>query len=128
MKIREFEDPIKTVLQLWRFFSSCRRVHARFDLASSVVGGVLALDNWLVIADTLRESVLQSAVKMAAEKDPEISDADRKLIIFVASTELESILSTATKPTFNEALAVANSIMYKGWRHDGIRRDLSRSW
>lgn len=126
MLARGFEDIIKAVFQLWRFFSHCRRGHAGFELADSTTGVVLTLDNWLVMAEKHRESVLHGAVKMAEEKDLDISEEDRKPIVFVSISELERTLSTSIGTTFLEALNAANSKKYFGWRLDGIHRDLQK--
>lgn len=85
---------------------------------------VLTLDNWLVLADTLRKQVLADAEKMALEKDPEISEADRKSIVFVAVPELERTLSTSTEATFLQALKSSSTEKYWGWRLDGVHDDL----
>ncbi len=124
---RGYEDLAKAVFQLWRFFSHCRRGYAQYNLTGSTIGVVLTLDNWLVMADTLRESVLQEATDMTNVKDPEITDTDRKPIVFLAISELERILSTATESSFKKALSAANSEKYKGWRLDGIHSDLLKA-
>ena len=121
---RGYEDITKAVFQLWRFFSDCRRGYVGREVADSAVGVVLTLDNWLILAESLRRRVLEDAAKMAGEKAPEITEADRKPIVFVAVPELERTLSTATEATFKEALVQANSEKFVGWRLDGIHRKL----
>lgn len=119
-----YEDMTKAVFQLWRFFSHCRRGFASYNIAESAVGVVLTLDNWLVMAQTLQERVLKLAHEMADSKDSEIIDVDRKPIVFVTISELERTITTATESTFKEALIIANSEKYTGWRLDGIHSDL----
>jgi hypothetical protein len=75
---RGFEDISKAVYQLWRFFSHCRRGYVDRTLNDDVVGVVLTLDNWLVLAETLRKQVLENAEALSREKDPEISIEDKK--------------------------------------------------
>ncbi len=121
---RGSQDLIKAVFQLWRFFSHCRRGLVGREVAEEVVGVVLTLDNWLSLAETLRKRVLEDATKMAHDKDLEITEVDRKPIVFVAVPELERTLSAATEGTFRNALCQANSDKFAGWRLDGILRDL----
>ena len=124
IEARGYQDVTKAVFQLWRFFSHCRRGHAERTADDNAVGVVLTLDNWLVLADTLRKQVLADAKKMALEKDPEISEVDRKSIVFVAVPELERTLSTSTESTFLQALKSSNTEKYWGWRLDGVHDDL----
>lgn len=121
---RGYQDITKAVFQLWRFFSHCRRGYVGRAVNNDAVGVVLTLDNWLVMADTLRKQVLLDAEKMAREKDIDISQADMKPIIFVAAPELERTLSVSTEATFSQALKRSNTERYRGWRLDGIHNDL----
>jgi hypothetical protein len=93
-------------------------------VSDDAVGVVLTLDNWLVMADTLRKQVLADAEKMALEKDSDISEADRKPIVFVAVLELERTLSASTEATFLQALKQSNTEKYWGWRLDSVHNDL----
>jgi len=124
IKARGYQDLTKAVFQLWRFFSHSRRGHTGREVSNDAVGVVLTLDNWLVLADTLRQQVLADAGNMATEKDPEITEADRRPIVFVAVPELERTLSSATEITFKEAVKKANSKEFEGWRLDGVLREM----
>lgn len=121
---RGYKDITKAVFQLWRFFSHCRRKIVGRIVDEDTLGVVLTLDNWLVLAHTLREQVLADAEKMALEKDPEISEEDRRPIVFVAVPELERTLSTSTEVTFLQALKLSNTEKYWGWRLDHLHNDL----
>jgi hypothetical protein len=123
MVARGFEDITKAVFQLWRFFSHSRRRYSIYEVAEAAVGVVLTLDNWLVGAKTLRERVIKDARKMADEKEPEITNLDRKNIVFVAVEDLERILSTATESTFMEALIAANSEKFLGWSLNRVHKE-----
>ncbi len=118
------EDISKAVFQLWRFFSHSRRGLTGREVSEHSVGVVLTLDNWLVMAEPLREKVIQTAHELADAKDPQILEEDRKPVVFVAAPELESALTTATEATFKEALDKANSKDFLGWRLDAILRAL----
>ena len=121
---RGYQDITKAVFQLWRFFSHCRRGYVGRAVRDDAVGVVLTLDNWLLMADSLRKQVLADAEKMALEKDADISEADRKPIVFVAVPELERTLSVSTEATFLQALRQSNTEEYWGWRLDGVHNDL----
>jgi hypothetical protein len=124
IEARGYQDITKAVFQLWRFFSHCRRGYVESAVSDDAVGVVLTLDNWLVMADTLRKQVLADAEKMALEKDSDISEADRKPIVFVAVLELERTLSASTEATFLQALKQSNTEKYWGWRLDSVHNDL----
>lgn len=121
---RGYKDLTKAVFQLWRFFSHCRRGYLEREVSDEVVGVVLTLDNWLVLADTFRNRVLEDAAKLAGEKDREIIAEDRVPIVFLAAQELERTLTVATSETFKDALLRANSQEFSGWRLDGIHRQI----
>ena len=121
---RGYQDLTKAVFQLWRFFSHCRRGYVGRSISDEAVGVILTLDNWLILADTLRKRVLEDAVKLANEKDPNITELDRRPIVFVAVLELERALSAATEATFKEAVLKSNSKEFWGWRLDGILGEL----
>lgn len=121
---RGFQDITKAIFQLWRFFSHCRRGYTGKAVDDDAVGVVLTLDNWLVLADSLRKEVLANAEQMSRDKDVEITAEDKRPIVFVAVPELERTLSKATELTFLEALRLSNTEKYWGWRLDGIHNDL----
>lgn len=122
---RGYEDLTKAVFQLWRFFSHCRLGKTDREVSDGVLGVVLTLDNWLIMANTLRKRVLEDAGKLADERDPDITEIDRKPIVFVAIPELERTLSVATEETFKEALTQANLEKFLGWRLDGVLQKIT---
>lgn len=124
MEAGGYQDMTKAIFQLWRFFSHCRRRHTGRTADDDAVGVLLTLDNWLVMADTMRKQVLAGAEEMALEKDPEITEADKKPIIFVPVPELERTLSTSTEATFLQTLKSSNTDKYRGWLLDSVHADL----
>ncbi len=115
LSVRGYDDLIKAVFQLWRYFSHCRRGLTGVSLATNVTGLVLTLDNWLVMANRLIQDIFEAASKIAAEKDPDIIEEDRRPILFCASTDLESTLATATEDSFNAAISRAVDGHRQGW-------------
>ncbi len=121
---RGYDDLVKAIFQLWRFFSHCRRGFCEFEVADDAVGVVLTLDNWLIMGGTLRKEIFRDAEKMVHDKDAEITKIDRRPIIFIAASELEQTLSVSTEQSFLEALKQSNDKQYEGWRIDGVHRDI----
>ena len=62
---------------------------------------------------------------MANEKDQEITELDRKPIVFVAVKELERVLSRASQATFKQAVLGSTEKEFQGWRLDGVHRELT---
>lgn len=124
IEARGYQDIIKAIFQLWRFFSHCRRGYVGRTVDDKALGVVLTLDNWLVMGGTLKKQVLTDAENLAREKDRDILEVDRRPIVFVAIPELERTLSTSTEATFMEALRLSNTEKYWGWRLDGVHNNL----
>lgn len=125
LSVRGYDDLIKAVFQLWRYFSHCRRGLTGVSLDPNVTGLILTLDSWLVMANNLIQDIFKAAIQMASEKDPAITEVDRKPILFCASTDLETTLATATEDSFDAAIAHAVRENRQGWllssSHDDVR-------
>jgi hypothetical protein len=112
---RGYEEIIKAVFQLWRFFSHSRRGLTGFMINTDAVGAVLTLDSWLQMANPLQDEVLSAASNMAAAKDPEILDEDKKPIAFFAVASMEATLVRATAKSFLQAVRAATNPEFVGW-------------
>lgn len=125
---RGYQELANGVFQIWRFFSHARRntIGQGVVVDADMIGVVLTLDNWLVMSETLEKRVLDEARNLAAEKDAQINEVDQRPVIFVAATELESALSVSDEATFSQALELSQSKQYRGWRLDGIARDIAK--
>ena len=119
----EFEDIIKAVFQLWRFFSHSRRGLTGYTIAPDAVGLVLTLESWLTMAMPLRDKVMAAATKMATDRDPQIIEDDRRPISFVAVTDLEHTLEHAAEPMFLDAVR-QSAAKYACWHLDSVYREL----
>lgn len=115
LSVRGYDDIIKAVFQLWRYFSHCRRGLTGVSLSDDAAGLVLTLDNWLVMANKLIKDIFEAASLMAAEKEPEIIEEDRRSILFCSITDLESTLATATEASFEAAISMAVDQHRQGW-------------
>lgn len=112
---RGFEDIIKAVFQLWRFFSHCRRGLTRFTINPDAIGAVLTLDNWLLMANELQADVVAAAGVMADAKDPQILQEDRRPVAFFSVTSLEATLVRATPASFLQAVRACARLDRYGW-------------
>lgn len=125
LTVRGYDDIVKAVFQLWRYFSHCRRGLTGHGLHEDSTGIVLTLDSWLLMASGLIDDVMAKAIVMAADKDPEILPEDRRPVLFCAMTDLETTLTTATEATFEAAIKQATAERRQGWllssSHDEVR-------
>lgn len=101
---RGYDDMVKAVYQLWKYFSHCRRGFCTDVVGKDAVGMVLTLDTWLQMAKPHQEEIVTKATAMAAQKDPEIIQQDRRPVMFTASADLELTLKDATGASFLEAV------------------------
>jgi hypothetical protein len=112
---RGYDDLVKAVYQLWRYFSHCRRGLCFDVVTREAVGMVLTLDTWLMMAKPLQQEIMAKAVEMAANKDADIIDEDRRPVMFTTSPDLESTLQSATVETFLKAVSANSDPEYFGW-------------
>lgn len=113
---RGYNDIVKAVFQLWRYFSHCRRGLTGYEAHEKATGVVLTLDSWLLMGSSLIDDLMEKAIAMAADKDPDITPEDRKPILFCAMTDLEETLATADAETFEAAIDLAVAEERQGWK------------
>jgi hypothetical protein len=70
----------------------------------------------------LKADVIGEA-NVLADKDGQITDEDRKPVIFCAIHELEDVLSLATEDTFLAALKATQDEKFKNWQFREVYRD-----
>jgi len=126
---RGYDEIVKAVYQIWRYFSHCRRGICDKNLTKGVSGLVLTLDSWLIMAGNLVNEVMERASIMANEKDKEIIDTDKKPIIFCSISDLENVLATASEISFGSAIEIAVTKQRQTWllssSHDEVCPDQS---
>ncbi|WP_270731504.1 hypothetical protein [Shimia sp. Alg240-R146] len=121
---RGFDDLVKAVKQLWRFFAHCRIGRHGANLAPEAVGMVITLDNWLVMAEKLKEEVFRRANdEILAFSQGLVQDIDKRKVIFAPIQQYERVLSTATKASFTELLSKANGDSNAGWNLDMVHEE-----
>lgn len=122
---RGFDDLVKAVKQLWRFFAHCRLGKHGANLALDAVGMVITLDNWLVMAEKLKEEVFRRAnYEIQDFSRGCVQDVDKKKIIFAPVQQYERVMSTATTASFTELLSNATSKSNSGWNLDMIHEEV----
>lgn len=112
---RGYEDLVKAVYQLWRYFSHCRRGICSDVVTDEAVGMVLTLDTWLVMAKPLQDAIIAKAVQLAAQKEAEITEEDRRPVMFTSSADLESTLQDSTIGSFLKAVGANAEPEHSGW-------------
>jgi hypothetical protein len=117
---RGYDDIVKGIFQLWRFFSHCRRGLSPLALSPDAVGMLLTLDSWLVMGRPVTEEMLRRAHAMADAKDKDITSEDRKYIVFCPITDLESVAAEANETSFLQALRLAREPQFNGWMLSSI--------
>lgn len=119
---RGYDDMVKGICQLWRFFSHCRRGRTGRVVAEDAVGVVLTLENWFVMgAPQLAE--IEARALERSKTDPEIEEQDRRSVIFCPMPDLEEVLTRATPATFRAAIKLASGER-KGWLLSLVHQDI----
>ena len=104
MEERGYEEIVKGIFQLWRFFSHCRRGLTGRTCADNAVGMILTLDVWMVMNHGLFDELFERATAMAQKSDPLIEEEDRRPISFVSIPDFERTLTIGTAGTFLAAI------------------------
>lgn len=121
---RGYEEMAKGVLQLWRFFSHCRRGHTGKAAPSDAKGIPLALDDWFLARGPMIEKVIQKANILADRTDVDILDIDRRAVAFASISELENVMETATRESLVATIDLATSDDRKGWMFSSLHQDV----
>ncbi|EIZ78346.1 hypothetical protein WSK_3091 [Novosphingobium sp. Rr 2-17] len=121
---RGYDDIVKGIFQLWRYFSHCRRGYVGRTVASEAIGLVLTLDSWMVMNNAIMDEIFARASAMSDKNDPFIETQDRRPIAFCAIPDFEMTLTIGTTDTFLEAVRSATERDHLGGplynRHEKI--------
>lgn len=111
-----FEQLAWGIFQLWRFFSHVRRgIFSEYPVSATAHGVVLTMEGWMQMANKLRLGALARAREYAAEKDPEITEEDMRMVVFASVQELNDTLCETTEDSFLEALRLAATPDWEGY-------------
>jgi len=122
---KQYDQIARGVFQCWRFFSHIRRGLAKEEIADDAYVMLFTLDWFLTMSRELKTKVLEAA-KELADKDGNITEEDRKPVVFCPVHELEGVLASATENTFLAALKATQEEKFKGWQFREVHRDNTR--
>lgn len=120
-----FSEIIKGVVQLWRFYSHCRRSAEIKEVGADAIGIVLTLDPWLQMSN-YQDRVMAEARALADQIDRDIIEEDRKPVLFCSIEDLEATLGIASEASLFEAIAAAASKPnFRGWHLLNVHQKIS---
>lgn len=90
-----YDQLIKAIFQLWRYFAHVRQGLLKHDLAEDVTGVILTLDPWTQTGGKLRDKLVSEAKVYSVSKDSSIVEADMRTPVFCPIQELDDILSVS---------------------------------
>ncbi|OUS07281.1 hypothetical protein A9Q96_08290 [Rhodobacterales bacterium 52_120_T64] len=116
-----YDQIVKGVYQLWRYFSHVRRGFISAEIVSPDARGVvLTLDSWLQLNHELREEVLVAATEYARKKDRNILKEDRRAVIICPMSDLEKVLMKSDEDAFLNTISEASKEENAGWNLSGV--------
>ena len=123
---RGYQEILKAILQIWRFFSHYRQgiVQIEGTINPDAVGLVLTLDGWLEMFGPMRGELLRKARAHVIEADPSILEEDMKPVVFCPIDDLERTLARASLSTFSSALRAACLGNYEGYHLSSVHEEL----
>lgn len=120
-----YEEMAKGVFQIWRFASHHRRgLLSGERLSTNAKGVVLTLDTWMSAASTMQKEVFDLA-RERADKDPDVTEADRIPVIFCPVEELEHTLNVANDTSFFQAIDAATEARFQGWALWSVHQEVA---
>lgn len=119
---RGYEEIAKGVMQLWRFFSHCRKKVSSDGLAVDFQGMVLTLDEWFAGRSTIIPQIIMRAHELADTNAHAISREDRRPVAFCTISELEDVLRTATPESLLETVQIGSGERV-GWIFPVLHED-----
>lgn len=118
---RGYSQIAKAIFQLWRFFSHVRRGIIDLDVAPNAPAIVLTMDAWTQMSGELRNALITEAAAIAADKDPEIIDEDKRQPVFCPIKELDELLVVSNEEQLLAAFHAAIEVKYHGWSVVNVR-------
>ncbi len=93
-------------------------------LSTNAKGVVLTLDTWMSAASTMQKEVFDLA-RERADKDPDVTEADRIPVIFCPVEELEHTLNVANDTSFFQAIDAATEARFQGWALWSVHQEVA---
>ncbi len=122
---KQYLQLARGAFQLWRYFSHIRRGITKDALADDAYSMVVTLDSLFMMSPQLSASILTEANRLADEEG-DITQEDRRCIIYCPIQALEEVLERGDKDTVLRALKAASEEKYKGWMLREVFRAVSK--
>lgn len=120
---RAYDQLVKGVSQMWRFFSHARRgIYAGKPVSPTAHGVLLTMDAWMQMAGELRTAAQQAARDLLKD-DPDVTDEDMRPIVFCSMQDLADVMIISTADQFLATLEKAVTNEYFGWGLREVRRN-----
>ena len=103
-----FQQMAKGVFQLWRLFSHARRgIYTEYAISADTRGVVLTMDGWMQLEAGLRDATMRRARELCGASDPDITEEDMRIIVFMSVQELNDVFCETNEDTFLQTLTAA---------------------
>ncbi len=125
---QSYKQIVKGIVQIWRFLSDARlKKFSELPLSDQVYGIVLTMDSWMQMSSELQNRAIAAAQAEVAD-DNEITDTDKKQVIFCSMQGLSDIMFISSE---NEIFCTLECALlekkYGGWLLQDVRRDISEA-
>lgn len=120
---RGYDEIVRGVFQLWRFFAHCRLGLTGRDVTDVARGVILTLDDWFAARHSILEQLLERAHARADQEKVPILPIDRRPIAFCSISEIEQTLRTATGASFLATIELAAGEKL-GWIFPMVHQDV----
>ncbi len=114
------EDIGKGIRQIWTFHADTRKGLTGLELHPNVFSAVITMGNWGVMGETYIDRFFDEAERQIAECDLNIQPEDRRKILIIPIQSLELVSAKATRDSFLEACALAQTAEYDGWLFENV--------
>jgi hypothetical protein len=119
---KQYEQIAKGVFQAWRYYSHVRRGLTEAKVADDAYVMIFTLDWFLYMSEELKSKVTEEAEALAIG-DGQITDQDRKPVVFCTIQDLEGVLFTATEDSFLAALKSTQEKRFEAWQFREVYRE-----
>lgn len=117
-----FNQLVKGIAQLWRFFSQVRRgLYVGPQVAGGVLGVLLTLDSWMQADRISRGSAIAAARELVAG-EADVLEIDKRPIVFCSMQDLADVMIISTVDQLLDTLQNALLQEFNGWDLREIRR------
>lgn len=111
-----FGELVTGVVQLWKFFSRCRRgLVPNTQVTSGAMGLVLTLESWLAMSRGRYDAIIAEAKVALQNQDEEVLEQDMRPCAFAQVEDVEHTLRQATANTFLDTVRASANTENSSW-------------